>query len=264
MKKIRIILLSLLVWGTTPLSAQHFIGVRGGYGGGSGGRFVPAIESKTQWGLYSGGVSYKFYSETKYVGGIQVDLQYIGKGYAYKLTSKSDTSFHRKINTIELPIMWQPHVYMANNHVRVFMNLGVNFSYNTSSTYQFRSRKSGILERGTYPMQLTRDNRFGYGLTGGFGYALIFNRVEVSAEGRYTLGFADILKRSTKYRADPDYSELPMLRKPFQTPLDNFNLSIGVHYRFGKGVLRSAPPTRAQRRPLNIQPIFISMGDLSE
>ena len=58
------------------LQAQHYIGVRGGWGGGSV-RFQPVRETGIHWGLYSGGLSYKFYTEQKYVGAIQVDLEYM-------------------------------------------------------------------------------------------------------------------------------------------------------------------------------------------
>lgn len=95
-----ILLLSIVMCGT--LHAQHYLGVRGGWGGGSA-RFTPARETKLEWGLYSGGLSYKFYTAQKYVGGIQIDLQYMGRGFAYDLQSKSDSSYHRTINSFELP-----------------------------------------------------------------------------------------------------------------------------------------------------------------
>ena len=104
-----ILLLSIVMCGT--LHAQHYLGVRGGWGGGSA-RFTPARETKLEWGLYSGGLSYKFYTAQKYVGGIQIDLQYMGRGFAYDLQSKSDSSYHRTINSFELPFMWQPHIYV--------------------------------------------------------------------------------------------------------------------------------------------------------
>ena len=64
------------------LQAQHYIGVRGGWGGGSV-RFQPVRETGIHWGLYSGGLSYKFYTEQKYVGAIQVDLEYMQRGFMY-------------------------------------------------------------------------------------------------------------------------------------------------------------------------------------
>ena len=150
------------------LHAQHYIGVRGGWGGGSA-RFTPARETKLEWGLYSGGLSYKFYTAQKYVGGIQVDLQYMGRGFAYDLQSKSDSSYHRTINSFELPFMWQPHIYVFQRHGRIFLNLGVYLSYMGGSEYYYKSKKAGIYEEGPYQKQVTRDTRWGYGLCGGAG-----------------------------------------------------------------------------------------------
>ena len=138
------------------LQAQHYIGVRGGWGGGSV-RFQPVRETGIHWGLYSGGLSYKFYTEQKYVGAIQVDLEYMQRGFMYDEVRGGDTSYHRTINTFELPFMWQPHIYVFQRHARVYLNLGVYLSYATGSKYYWQSKKNGIFEQGDYPMMLTRD-----------------------------------------------------------------------------------------------------------
>ena len=141
------------------LQAQHYIGVRGGWGGGSV-RFQPVRETGIHWGLYSGGLSYKFYTEQKYVGAIQVDLEYMQRGFMYDEVRGGDTSYHRTINTFELPFMWQPHIYVFQRHARVYLNLGVYLSYATGSKYYWQSKKNGIFEQGDYPMMLTRDPRW--------------------------------------------------------------------------------------------------------
>ena len=166
----------------------------GGWGGGSA-RFKPAKETGYEWGLYSGGLSYKFYSDTKYVGAIEIDLMFTQKGFNYDLAFESDESYHRRINAIELPLIWQPHFYLFQRHARFFINLGIQVSYNLSSTYSRVSKTTGILESGKYAMQLNRDNRFGYGLCGGAGLAFLFGqqrRYEFSVEARYGFGYGDI------------------------------------------------------------------------
>ena len=168
LKRYRLILCCALLFmsGAGSASAQHYIGVMGGWGGGSA-RFKPAKETGYEWGLYSGGLSYKFYSDTKYVGAIEIDLMFTQKGFNYDLAFESDESYHRRINAIELPLIWQPHFYLFQRHARFFINLGIQVSYNLSSTYSRVSKTTGILESGKYAMQLNRDNRFGYGLCGG-------------------------------------------------------------------------------------------------
>ena len=177
LKRYRLILCCALLFmsGAGSASAQHYIGVMGGWGGGSA-RFKPAKETGYEWGLYSGGLSYKFYSDTKYVGAIEIDLMFTQKGFNYDLAFESDESYHRRINAIELPLIWQPHFYLFQRHARFFINLGIQVSYNLSSTYSRVSKTTGILESGKYAMQLNRDNRFGYGLCGGAGLAFLFGQ----------------------------------------------------------------------------------------
>ena len=241
LKRYRLILCCALLFmsGAGSASAQHYIGVMGGWGGGSA-RFKPAKETGYEWGLYSGGLSYKFYSDTKYVGAIEIDLMFTQKGFNYDLAFESDESYHRRINAIELPLIWQPHFYLFQRHARFFINLGIQVSYNLSSTYSRVSKTTGILESGKYAMQLNRDNRFGYGLCGGAGLAFLFGqqrRYEFSVEARYGFGYGDILRNGAKYKGNPDRS-----------PLDNINVFAAFYYRLGKEGIRSAPSAAAQQR----------------
>ena len=105
------------------------------------------------------------------MGAIQVDLEYMQRGFMYDEVRGGDTSYHRTINTFELPFMWQPHIYVFQRHARVYLNLGVYLSYATGSKYYWQSKKNGIFEQGDYPMMLTRDPRWGYGLCGGGGFS---------------------------------------------------------------------------------------------
>lgn len=223
--------------GSLCVQAQHYVGVRGGWGGGNA-RFNPKVETAMQWGLYSGGVSYKFYSSVKYVGAIQFDLQYTGKGYVTREEPGADISYHRTINSFELPFMWQPHFYFFQRHARFFLNLGVNFSYNLDSKQWYESSEQGVYNESIYPMKLVRDARFGYGLCGGGGISVLAGRWDITFEARYSLGYSDILRSTAKYTPSP-YS---------QSPLDNLNFSLGVYYRLGKGGLREAPSKKMVQR----------------
>ena len=223
------------------LSAQHYLGVRGGLGGGTA-RFAPTRETGSQGGLPSGGVSYKFYSNVKYVGAIQVDLQYLGRGYMYDEYFGSDLSYHRTIGSIDMPFMWQPHIYMFRRNARVFVNLGVNLTYNIGSKDYWESKENGPLPKEKYPFVLTRDNRWGYGLVGGAGLSFFIKRFEVAIEGRYYFGYSDILKNRTKYETNP-----------LRSPLDNVNISIGFYYRLNKEGIRSAPSAGTAARLLKIE-----------
>lgn len=210
-------------------SAQTYVGVRGGYGIGSA-RIVPEQEMRSVVGLPSAGVSIKYFSDMKFVGAIQADLQYIENAYKYDLAKDSDSSYMRTINTIELPIMWHPHIYVMNRTGRVFFNLGVNFSYNVSSYEKYTSKENGVYQEGDYDFILVRDNRWGYGLVGGVGASIFWNKFEFMAEARYYYGYSDVLKNYVKYSDNP-----------MRSPLDNLNISLGIYYRLGSGGIKSQP-----------------------
>lgn len=239
-------LLLMITFCTGTLRAQHYVGVRGGWGGGSA-RILPAEETGIEWGLKSGGISYKFFTSTKYVGGIQADLEYLERGFNYKLGRNSDTSYHRTVNSVSLPFMWQPHVYVFQRQARVFINLGVTFSYNMNSKYYVREEGVGIIESGNYPMLIVRDNRFGYGLVGGLGLSVFINRFEVALEGRYYYGYSDIRKNRTVYRIDPEDMR-PWDINPLRSPLDNINISVAAYYRLSNEEIRSAVSKGTARR----------------
>ncbi len=232
---LKIALSALFTLAVSTAGAQHYVGVRGGWGGGSV-RLKPQEETSMQWGLYSGGVSYKFFTETKYVGAIQIDLQYTGKGYVTREFPDADTSYHRTINSFELPFMWQPHFYFFQRKARFFINLGVQFSYNLNSE-QWYDCSAGVFDKGPYPMKLVRDARFGYGLCGGGGISVLAGRWDITAEARYSFGFSDVLRTKVKYAPNPT-----------ESPLDNINISLGIYYRLGKGGLRSAPSKKMALR----------------
>lgn len=202
--------------------AQHYVGIRGGVGGGSV-RFEPSRETKFYVGLPVVGVSYKFFGYGTVVGGIQTELNYVTKGFKYLPRFESDTTYQRRINAVELPFMWSPHVYFFKRNMRVFLNAGPYLSYSLSSSYKLVSKERGVLESGTYTFNSLRDNRLEYGLAGGGGFSVAAGRFEIQTEFRYALGFSDILKNRTKYAGNP-----------LRSPIDQMNITVGLFYRLGK------------------------------
>lgn len=253
----------ILTAAATDVAAQHYLGVRGGFGGGTGSRFYPKYtEQTTLWGLYNAGVSWKYFTSQKYVGGTQADLLFMQQGYKefsplYSLgrypgsytpdgeliPGDSTGYYSRRVNSVVVPLMWQPHIYMFQRNLRVFLNLGVTFSYNISSTYELGSQENGIFDKGDYNFQLTRDNRWGYGLVGGGGLGYSFGRVEVLAEVRYYIGYSDLKKNWNKY-----WDSEEALNNRLRTPLDGLQASFGIYYRFGKKGILSAPSPRVEQK----------------
>ncbi len=235
MRPIPLIALTIALFVSVPALAQHYVGVRGGYGGGMI-RFEPARETGLLLGYPSGGVTWKYYSPTPVVGAIEVDLQYVKKGYKEYPRVNSDTSYQRTLSAVELPFFWQPHVYLFNRSARAFLNLGVYVSYIISSDSLTVSKTNGTLYSGSYPFRTVKDNRWEYGLCGGVGINVLIKRYEITAEARYSFGYSDIYKNTDKYPGNPRRS-----------PVDMINISLGVGYRIGTGGIKAPPLSKKAR-----------------
>lgn len=223
-------------------SAQHTLGFTAGYGMSTG-RFQPQQEMRALWGKYGGGLSWRYYGKQRIVGGFGIDLEFLQTGFSFAMNAsqvedKKDYLYYtRHINTIMMPIVWQPHFYMIHNHVRVYLEAAATFSYNLSSTYENeQARERGAADwRGDYPFKTPRDNRWGYGLAGGGGIALLIDRIELNFRVRYYFGYADILRNRNRYADGAlDGSENPFPQTLFRSPLDNLMISVGVNFRFNK------------------------------
>lgn len=229
-------------FGSGTVSAQHTLGVTVGYGM-SNGRFQPPQEMKALWGQYSAGLSWRYYGTQRVVGGFGIDLEFLQQGFSYATNAslvdeRSDYLYYtRKVNSIVLPIVWQPHVYLFNHRMRVYLEAAATFSYNLSSTYENeQARANGMPDwKGTYAFSTSRDNRFGYGLAGGGGIAFLIRRFELNFRVRYYFGYSDIVRNRNKYADNAtDGPENPFRATPLRSPLDNLNLSVGLSYRFNK------------------------------
>ncbi|MDE5963452.1 MAG: PorT family protein, partial [Alistipes sp.] len=132
---------------------------------------------------------------------------------------------------------WQPHVYLFTHRMRVYLEAAATFSYNLSSTYENeQARADGLPDwKGTYTFTTPRDNRFGYGLAGGGGIAILIKQFELNFRVRYYFGYSDIVRNRNKYADNAtDGPENPFAATPLRSPLDNLNISIGLSYRFNK------------------------------
>ena len=242
MKKITTIIATLFAAALfTTASAQHTVGVLGGAGTATA-RFYPLQETQSIFGVTNFGLSWRYYSLPRFVGAVGADLEFMQRGYSYGYDysatidengfEQRDYSFYtRSINSIMLPIVWQPHVYMAKNHVRLYLEAAFTLSYNFGGEWEYDDRP----EHGKYDWRIERDNRFNYGLAGGGGFSLLFGRIEAGVRARYYFGYADILRNRNKYYNNAtDGRENPFRLTPLRSPLDNINISITLAYRLSK------------------------------
>ena len=249
--KILTLVLALSVAMVAESSAQHTIAVTGGTGYATA-RPYPAQEMKPIWGTYAAGVSWRYYSMPRFIACFGIDVELLQRGfsfapYPYLYEDKKDYKYYtRKLNSIVVPIVWQPHFYLFKKHLRVYLEAAPTFSFNFSSKFyndeKYSIKIDGSVKApvsGKYEFRPERDNRFCYGLRGGAGFDLIFGQVEVGVRAMYDFGYSDILRNRNKYYDNLLDSELkpgenPFYYTPLRSPLDNLTLSIKLGFRIGK------------------------------
>lgn len=231
--------------------AQHTIAVTGGTGYATA-RPYPSQEMKAIWGTYQAGISWRYYSMPRFIACFGIDVELLQRGYsfapyAYYYQNKKEMNYYtRKINSIVVPIVWQPHFYLFKKHLRVYLEAAPTFSFNFSSKF-YNDEKYAINIDGSvnapisgkYEFRAERDNRFCYGLRGGAGFDLIFGQVEIGVRAMYDFGYSDILKNRTKYYDNQldsitNPGENPFYYTPLRSPLDNLTISMKLGFRIGK------------------------------
>ena len=243
-----VVLVAIALLCSERATAQHTLSVTGG-SGASYARFYPAEVTQWIWGCESFGVSWRFYSpKPRFVGAVGLDLDYVQRGFSFAYYDDPETIideygdqkiihhyeyYTRRINSLMMPFVWQPHVYAARNHLRLFVEAAIVFSYNISSTYEYQGDR---FPGGKYEWKIPRDNRFGYGLSGGAGFALLFGQLEVGLKAKYDFGYSDILKNRNKYYSydtDGGYGSMnPFGYQPLRSPVDNLTFLMTVGWRF--------------------------------
>ena len=232
--------------------AQHVFAITGGSGMATT-RLYPSQETRPLWGACQADVSWRFYSLPRWVGGVGVDLEWMQRGFSYApyasiYEDKKDYKYYRRdVNSLMLPLVWQPHLYMFQNHLRVYLEAAVSFSCNINSTFEnrepyiFGAMAGQGLEviSGKYNMRRERDNRFCYGLAGGGGVDLLIKQMEFGVRVRYDFGYSDILKNRNKYYDNALDQQLypgenPFWYSPLRSPMDNLTFSLRIGFRFNK------------------------------
>jgi hypothetical protein len=243
-RKFILMLMALLLTlvGTERASAQHTLTLTGGTGVSTA-RFYPAEMTKWLWGSETVGLSWRYYSDKpRFVGCVGVDLEFLERGfshgYAYIPEYKDDKEirhyqyYTRNINSLMLPIVWQPHFYVAKNRLRLFIEAAFVLSFNISANYSYQDDR---YPAGEYEWKVPRDNRFGYGLSGGAGFAVLLGQVELGLKAKYNFGYSDIMKNRNKYYSNTtDGRENPFYYTPLRSPLDNINVMFTIGWRFNK------------------------------
>lgn len=231
--------------------AQHTVGFSFGTGMANG-RFEPTQETKPIWGIATAGLSWRYYTAQRAVGCVGADLEFLQRGFSIATNTrqvddeKDYLYYTRYVNSLSLPIVWQPHAYLLKHRVRVYFEAGVTFSYNLSSTYEMEKMVDGVTqtEKFDYEFTTVRDNRWGYGLLGGGGLAILIKQFELNFRARYYFGYSDILRNRNKHSSTIE----GFTQTPLRSPLDNLTISVGVNYRFNKEGFDAWKPRRKREK----------------
>lgn len=247
--KILTLVMALSVAIVAESSAQHTVALTGGSGMATA-RPYPSQEMRPIWGTYQVGVSWRYYSMPRFLACFGIDVELLQRGfsyvpYPYLYEKKKDYKYYtRTLNSIMVPLIWQPHFYLFKNHLRVYLEAAPTFSFNFGSKFRNDESRSPYGDinapvSGKYEFRPERDNRFSYGLCGGGGFDLIFGQFEVGVRVRYDFGYSDILRNRNKYYDNGlDWQnkpgENPFYLTPLRSPLDNLTISMKVGFRIGK------------------------------
>lgn len=197
-------------------AAQSFFGIKSAYTISTV-HFSPTTKTKS---LFSNGldwgVTFRHFSE-KYLG-IQAELYVTKRGYRKAIDREQlgDTMLKRVSTYLELPLFFQVRINLQV--ITLYVNAGPYVSYMLSA-------REGDNSTGTYRMSSVslsplRDNRFDYGLIGGFGITRSLLHGTIFAEGRIGYGFGNLYNR--------DYEGMPSQSHP-----SVISITLGYLYRFG-------------------------------
>ena len=226
----------------TRATAQHTLTLMGGTGS-TYARFYPSQETKWLWGAESFGLAWRYYSDSpRFVGAVGIDLEYMERGFQMGYTYTSEfvddkeirhyKFYRRDVQSLMLPMVWQPHFYLLDNRLRLFVEAAFVLSFNISSQYSYEDDR---YPGGKYEWKTPRDNRFDYGLNGGAGFAVLLGQLELGFKARYNFGYSDLLKNRNKYYSNTtDGKENPFYYSPLRSPVDNLTFSLTVGWRFNK------------------------------
>ena len=242
-KRILLILLFSLLSQSVLLAQEHYFGVRGGFGGGNM-TTQPYIDQTLNFKFPEFGITYKRIGEDKWLGGVQIEASYVKSGFTFLERPKSDSSYNRRLNMIEIPFMWHPsYGFGKKENFKVFVNAGPYISYLLDSDYDYKDvfdETSDYNRAAEYVYNRYLDVRLGYGVMGGAGVEVqITRRIHAQVEFRYKFAFSDIWKNKAKVDpaiSQPTPAELEQMfgRVEYvQSQMSQMALSFALFYRIG-------------------------------
>jgi hypothetical protein len=164
---------------STCVYAQHYVGFKGAQGFNS----VSALPTFDKKALktFNPGILYRY--EHKQYAALQVETNYINKGYIKEIdTTLMTPETTYRITSFELPLMVQGFVRFGM--FRPYLTGGVIVGYILDRSVQVTGEESQKYVYDEY------DRKFEYGIAGGGGLGIQIYRFEIQAECRYHYNFS--------------------------------------------------------------------------
>ncbi len=162
--------------------------------------FNPSVNQSMLMG-YNGGIVFRYIAEKN--AGIQAELNYSQRGWV-----ESNGLYSKQLNYIELPFM--THIFMGKTN-RFFINIGPKISYLLSEKVLLNQTTSATAIQQTLAIQ----NRFDYGLCGGFGLLFGIGKSVFQLDTRVNYSLNDVYSnKKTDYFSNSN----------------NFNVSVNFAY----------------------------------
>ncbi len=180
---------------------EFYIGVKGGMVF-SRVKFKPNVEQNLFTGN-SGGLLLRMISEPHV--GIQVEFNYLQKGWEEKPLAGSVQSYFHQLNYFDIPIM--THANLGNKAMRFTFNLGPSFAFLISDSQGMKPASPGISASPAIPYWgQPIDSRIDFLFTGGIGTEYHFKHFgALSLDTRVFYSLTNIYD-SKKYGYDPSQS----------------------------------------------------------
>lgn len=169
--------------------------------------------------------------------GLKMGARYSTEGYYFEpdketgKVSDVDGATRAVIKMVDIPMMAMIH--LDATHFSAMANVGIYGGYRLSI------EREGAVAESIRKAFNDYDRRFDYGLTGGVGFAIVFDPFDfqVNANVRYSWG--------TLY--DPDYNSKDYYR--FAYPLD-FSITAGLYYHITRRTGRTKPQMKKEARKM--------------
>jgi len=154
--------------------------------------------------------------------GFKAGIRYSHEGYQFKANKETgriavlEGATQAKMDVVEVPFMAHFHIDLL--HFKMMADAGIYGGYRLSI-----ERTGPNVSESVAHSFLDHDHRFDYGLTGGVGFALVFDPFEFHVNGSVRYGW------STLY--DPDYQSQYFYR--FAYPFD-IMVTAGIYFQLGR------------------------------